>query len=82
MAQLMVTPMKILCGHAGQIAAGMSRRISPRSCASEKICARIRRREVAALHQFFPDGRAGGVSRENRAQQSGALVGLAYGISH
>src|SRR6204780_168733 len=37
---------------------------------------------VAAFYQFLADGCAGSVRRENRAQQGGAFVGLAHGISH
>src|SRR6202451_1713013 len=39
-AQLMVTPMKIRWVMRARSMAGMSRLISPRSCASRKICAR------------------------------------------
>jgi hypothetical protein len=38
--------------------------------------------QLAAFYEFFTDGSAGSVRGENRAQQGGAFIGLAYGVSH
>ena len=81
MDQLIVAPMNTTCVRRARSAAGMSWRISPRSCASKKMSVRIRLRNLRSLHQFVADGLAGGMRRKNRPQKSGAHVRLARGVS-